>query len=111
MRPVLLDDELLVIGAIRDMSQQRWAELERMQQAEQIRLQAELIELSHDAIFIRDSLSRVTFWNKGAEELYGWSSQEALGRISHNLLRTHFPGSRVEIEAHLWKSTDVGKGN
>ena len=101
LRPVLLGDELLAIGAIRDMSEQHRAERERMQQAEQIRLQAELIELSHDAILIRDSVSRVIFWNKGAEELYGWSSQEALGHITHSLLRTHFPVSRAEVEAHL----------
>ncbi len=101
LRPVLLDDELVVIGAIRDMSEQYRAELERMQQAEQIRLQAELIELSHDAILIRDSVSRVIFWNKGAEELYGWSSQEALGRITHSLLKTRFPTSLAEVDAHL----------
>ena len=101
LRPVLLDDELVVIGAIRDMSEQHRAELERMQQQEQIRLQADLIELAHDAILIRDSVSRVIFWNKGAEELYGWPSQEALGHITHSLLRTHFPVSRAEVEAHL----------
>ena len=101
LRPVLLDDELLAIGAIRDMSEQHRAELERMQQQEQIRLQADLIELAHDAILIRDSVSRVIFWNKGAEELYGWPSQEALGHITHSLLRTHFPVSRAEVEAHL----------
>jgi len=101
LRPVLLDDELVVIGAIRDMSEQYRAELERMQQAEQIRLQAELIELSHDAILIRDSVSRVIFWNKGAEELYGWSSQEALGRITNSLLKTRFPTSLAEVDAHL----------
>ena len=101
LRPVLLDNELLVIGAIRDMSEQHRAEHERMQQAEQIRLQADLIELAHDAILMRDSVSRVTFWNKGAEELYGWSSQKALGRISHTLLRTRFPGSRAEVDASL----------
>ena len=98
---MLLDDELLVIGAIRDMSEQHRAERERMQQAEQIRLQADLIELAHDAILIRDSVSRVIFWNKGAEELYGWPSQEALGRISHTLLRTRFPVSRAEVDASL----------
>ena len=101
LRPVLLHDETLVIGAIRDMTEQHRAELERMQQAEQIRLQAKLIELSHDAILIRDSLSRVIFWNKGAEELYGWSSQEALGHITHSLLKTHFPSSRAEVDAYL----------
>lgn len=55
MRPVLLGDELLTIGAIRDMSLQRHIEFERMQQAEHLRLQAELIDLSHDAILIRES--------------------------------------------------------
>ncbi len=101
LRPVLLGDEPLVIGAIRDMSEQRRAELERMKQEEQIRLQAELIELAHDAILIRDSLGRIIFWNKGAEELYGWSSQEALGHITHILLKTHFPSSRAEVDAYL----------
>ena len=110
LRPVLLGDELVAIGAIRDMSEQHRAERERMQQAEQIRLQAELIELAHDAILIRDSVSRVIFWNKGAEELYGWPSQEALGRITHSLLRTRFPVSRVEVDASL-EDMDAGKGN
>ena len=101
LRPVLLDDELLTIGAIRDMSLQRRAERDRLQQAEHLRLQDELINLSHDAILIRDSVSRVIFWNKGAEELYGWSSPEALGRISHSLLKTRFPTSLAEVDAHL----------
>lgn len=101
LRPVLLKNEPLAIGAIRDMSEQRRAERERLQQAEQIRLQAELIDLAHDAIFVRDSVSRVIFWNKGAEELYGWSSQEALGRITDILLKTHFPISRADINRHL----------
>jgi PAS domain S-box-containing protein len=101
LRPVLLGDEPLAIGAIRDVSLQRRAERERAQQAEHLRLQAELIDLAHDAIFIRDSVSRVIFWNKGAEEFYGWSSQEALGRISHSLLKTHFPTSIADVDAYL----------
>ena len=101
LRPVLLGDEFLTIGAIRDMSLQRRAERERAQQAEHLQQQAELIDLSHDAILVRDSLSRVTFWNKGAEELYGWSSQEALGRLTHSLLQTRFPTSHAEVHARL----------
>ena len=101
LRPVLLGDELLTIGAIRDMSLQQRAERERAQQAEHLRLQAELIDLAHDAIFIRNSVSRVIFWNKGAEELYGWSSQEALGRLSHSLLKTRFSTSLAEVDTHL----------
>jgi PAS domain S-box-containing protein len=101
LRPILKDNELVTIGAIRDMTEQRRAEQVRIQQAEQLRLQAELIELAHDAILIRDSVSRVIFWNKGAEELYGWTSLEALGHITHNLLKTRFPTSRLEIEEQL----------
>ncbi len=101
LRPVLLGEELLVVGAIRDMSEQGRAEREHTQQAEQLRLQSELIALSHDGILVRDPVSRVLFWNKGAERLYGWTAREALGRISHSLLRTRFPKSRADVETHL----------
>ena len=101
LNPLLLDDVLHVIGAIRDMTAQRVAERERLQQVEQIRLQAELINLAHDAILVRDPVSRVISWNKGAEELYGWTVQEAQGRVTHSLLKTRFPSSRADVDAHL----------
>src|SRR6266568_6553977 len=101
LNPLLLDDVLHVIGAVRDMTAQRIAERERLQQLEQIRLQAELINLAHDAILVRDPVSRVISWNRGAEELYGWTVQEAQGRITHSLLKTRFPASRADVDAHL----------
>ena len=101
LRPLLLDEELYAIGAIRDVTQQRRAERERAQQLEQIRLQTELINLARDAILVRDPISRVLFWNRGAEELYGWTAQEAQGRVAHTLLKTRFPVSRSEIDARL----------
>ena len=101
LNPLLLDDVLHVIGAIRDMTVQRVAERERLQQLEQIRQQAELINLAHDAILLRDSVSRVISWNRGAEELYGWAVQEAQGRVTHSLLKTRFPSSRADVDAHL----------
>ena len=101
LNPLLLDGVLHVIGAIRDMTVQRVAERERLLQLRQIRLQAELINLAHDAIFISDSISRVLFWNKGAEELYGWTAQEAQGRVSHVLLQTRFPFDLSVIEAGI----------
>ncbi len=51
-------------------------------------LQARLIDLSHDAIFIRDPHSRIVAWNRGAQALYGWTEQEALGRTKLQLLHT-----------------------
>jgi PAS domain S-box-containing protein len=101
LRPVLLGEEMLTIGAVRDVSEQRRAERARAQQAEQLRLQAELLALSRDAILVRDSMSRVLFWNAGAEQLYGWTQQEALGRITHSLLKTRFSTSRADVDRHL----------
>lgn len=63
-----------------------------------LRQQAALLDLAHDAIFVRDMQSRILFWNRGAEIMYGWSRQEARGRSSHDLLRTSFPVPLEEIE-------------
>ena len=49
---------------------------------------AQLLELANDAIVARDSESRVLFWNKGAEALYGWTAAEAEGKNLHELLGT-----------------------
>ncbi|MBA2677651.1 MAG: PAS domain-containing sensor histidine kinase, partial [Ktedonobacteraceae bacterium] len=101
IRPVLLEQALHVLGAVRDVFTQRQMERERLQQAEQLVVQSTLINLAHDAILVRDQISRVLSWNRGAEELYGWTEKEALGRVSHTLLHTHFPTSRAAVEAQL----------
>ena len=101
LSPLLLDDVLHVNAAIRDMTLQRVAERERLQQLQHIRLQAHLINLAHDAILVRDPASRVISWNRGAEELYGWTEQEALGHITDSLLKTRFPVSRAAIDTLL----------
>src|SRR5262249_35035306 len=63
--------------------------------------QARLLDLTHDAIFICDMDYRIGFWNRGAEDLYGYSAEETLGRITHELLRTEFPQSIGEIRKKL----------
>ncbi len=71
-------------------------ELRVQERTAEIRKQAELIELSHDAILVRDMEGRIVFWNQGAEKVYGWSKQEAMGQISHILLQAKFPQSLEE---------------
>lgn len=61
----------------------------------------DLLNLTHDTIFVRDRRDVITFWNRGAEELYGWTSAEALGRTTHDLLQTVFPMSLKEITVAL----------
>ncbi|MEA1833356.1 ATP-binding protein [Methylobacterium durans] len=75
--------------------------LQNQQAAEKLRAQAELLDLSHDMIVVRDPAGPVTFWSRGAEECYGWSGSEALGRGADDLLRTRYPSDRAEVEAEL----------
>jgi len=59
--------------------------------AEALRRQADLLELAHDAILVWAPEGSITFWNRGAEVLYGWPREQALGQVSHDLLHTLFP--------------------
>jgi len=54
------------------------------------REQAQLLDLTHDAIFVRSFDSKILYWNHGAEKLYGWSKEEARGKTTHDLLQTEY---------------------
>src|SRR5258708_11145446 len=57
---------------------------------EVMREQAGLLDLTHDTIFVRDLNDVITYWNSGAAELYGWTGEEAVGKVSHQLMQTIF---------------------
>lgn len=65
--------------------------LELSQETAKVRAQAEWLDAANDAIFVCGSDERITYWNKGAERLYGWTRVEAIGRTAHELLRTESP--------------------
>lgn len=67
--------------------------------AEEFRRQAELLEDAN--VFVRGLDGTITYWTRGAERLYGWTNEEAVGRISNELIRTEFPRPLPEIEAAL----------
>lgn len=71
--------------------------------------QASLLDLTHDTIFVRDSSDIITYWNRGAHELYGWTAEQAIGKRSHELLQTVFPGPLDDINAELLQ-TDRWEG-
>jgi PAS domain S-box-containing protein len=59
--------------------------------AEGLREQAQLLDLAHDAILSLDWNGQIRFWNRGAEQMYGWTQTEAVGRVAHDLLKTQLP--------------------
>jgi PAS domain S-box-containing protein len=63
--------------------------------------QARLLDLSTDAIIVRDMHDVIVYWNRGAEEIYGWSADEALGKTKASLLRSEFAEPRDQITARL----------
>ena len=66
--------------------------------------QASLLNLTHDTIFVRDMNDVISYWNRGAQELYGWTAEEAIGKRSPQLLKTVYPGPIAEIRAELLDS-------
>ncbi|MCP6762585.1 MAG: PAS domain S-box protein [Fischerella sp. CENA71] len=67
--------------------------------------QAALIDIATDAIFVCDLENRILFWSRGAENLYGWTAEESLGKLAHELLHTK---SLSQMEAGLKTTVEQG---
>jgi len=86
-----------ITGAIiinQDITRRREGEKKRLEQAA-------LLDLARDAILVRDPDFKITFWNGGARDIYGWTEEEALGKTAHRLLKTQFPELMEEIKSRL----------
>ena len=74
---------------------------ERKQAERALSEQARLLDLSNDAIFVRDVGDHITYWNQAATALYGFTREEALGRVAHEILQTQFPEHMEKINEQL----------
>lgn len=73
-------------------------------QTADLKAQADLLDLSTDAILVRDMDNKIKFWSRGAERKYGWSKGQALGKVTHTLFTTEFPAPLAQIEGHLLRA-------
>ncbi|RCJ19722.1 hybrid sensor histidine kinase/response regulator [Nostoc minutum NIES-26] len=89
-----------------DISERQAALRDRLLAEEKIREQAALLDVTTDAICVRDLENKILFWNKGAENLYGWKAHEAWGKNVAELL---FNEPSAEIEAALLNVVAKGK--
>ncbi|MEH1970029.1 hybrid sensor histidine kinase/response regulator [Nostoc sp.] len=89
-----------------DISERQAAQRDRKMAEEKIREQAALLDVTTDAICVRDLNNQIIFWNKGAETLYGWQATEAWGKNASELL---YDEPSPEIEAALLQAISKGK--
>jgi PAS domain S-box-containing protein len=66
--------------------------------------QVRLFDQTHDSILFRDLNDSISYWNRGAHELYGWTAEEAIGKVSRDLLKTVFPAPIKDIDAELLRA-------
>ncbi|MBG1240631.1 PAS domain S-box protein [Nostoc sp. NZL] len=93
------DGTFIHLALTRDITQQKQAE-------QKIREQAALLDVSTDAILVRNIHNQILFWNKGAERLYGWKAEEAVGK---NVLQLLYKDISPQLEDAYLKVMKAGE--
>lgn len=111
MQRVVTMNEALTLGSVRQHELTAAAEslnaqlqLEiaaRVKTTRDLAEKARLLDLTEDAIIVRDVEDRISYWNRGAEVLYGWSREEAIGKTTHSLLQTESSTPTAQIAREL----------
>lgn len=120
-----LDDEIITLRAMQEGAQDylvkgqvtgdllarslRYA-IERQRAEQKIRQQAALLDIATDAILVRDLSHCIVYWNKGAERLFGWTAEEAIGKNANQLLyRKPSPQLREALNEVITKGEWLGE--
>ena len=96
LRRAVINNQDRLLTVVRDITA-------RKQAGDELRRQAELLDLAHDAIIVRNLDNRILFWNSGAEETYGWAKAEVLGQEPPQILKTEFFQPLRELEAEFFR--------
>jgi len=110
-REIVAMNEALMLGSVRQHELTEAAEIlnarlqeeiaARSKTARELAEKARLLDLTHDAIIVRGLDEKISLWNKGARNLFGWTSEEMIGKQLHSVLKTEFLKPREEIVAQL----------
>ena len=100
--PIYDDEGRIVAGVLiaHDITEQKRSE-------ERLAYHARLLENIHDAVTATDERYIITAWNKGAEQMFGWTADEELGRRVYELIPTDY--SDEQLEEALRELTETGR--
>ncbi len=88
------EDRMFFTGIVRDITGRKKAD-------EKIREQAALLDKAQDAIAVRDLEHSLIYWNKGAQRLYGWTEEEAIGKNANHLLYKEESSNLIEAKSRV----------
>jgi two-component system, chemotaxis family, CheB/CheR fusion protein len=112
MRPYRTVDNKIdgVVITFVDITERRHMEETLRQSERQLLRQKLLVELSRAPIFVWEFAGVILEWNRGCEELYGYTREEAIGKHKEELLKTEVPGSSFEEVANKLRQEGIWRG-
>lgn len=99
-----------VVATFINVTERRQMEDALRKSEELLRQESRLVELSRAPIFVWEFEGKIRQWNRGSEELYGYSKEEALGRTKWELLKTTVPGTSFETVRQALLENGVWRG-
>lgn len=75
-----------------------------------LRQNLQMLDLASDALIIRELDGTINYWNQGASRLYGWTKEEALGKVTHSLFHTIFPKQPLAFISAQLEQQDYWEG-